>query len=145
MDRNVANVFHAVEETLGPCKRCQCCTGCGDIVTEGSLSWQACLEFSVQTLFALHLKTNDTPLDMCQSKSHKAQDLPIRISLTHTQDTPVVSFHGCHFQDFIHVLLANNYLFTCQCFLLISYRKAEPILLTLNHSTCLTVDLQYIF
>lgn len=48
------------------------------LFTEGNLSWQACLK-SVQILHALDMKTKATPLDMCQSKSHKALDVPTRI------------------------------------------------------------------
>lgn len=64
MDRNVANVFHAVGDTVGPCRKYQYRTSHVDIAIHRRVCELAGLSrVSVQTLYALAIKTKATSVD----------------------------------------------------------------------------------
>lgn len=93
---------------MGPCRKCQYYTDCGDTAAHRKQCEPAGLpRVSVQTLYALDIKIKDNLLNISvkANKSHKA-DLSTRISSN--KDLPVARFHWCHFQAVIYVVLGKQ-------------------------------------
>lgn len=117
-------------------------TGCGDITAHRREYELAGLpRVSVQTLYALDIKIKDTLLDIsvkakvtkliCPQGYNKIKVISCQVSWV-----PFPSHYLCDLGPTMTCLLVS-----------VSYwcvidRRAEPILVTLNHSVCLMVDPQ---
>lgn len=132
-----------MQETAGPCRKCQYRTGCGDIATHRRKCEPAGLpRISVQTLYALDIKIKDTLLNI----SVKAEVTKLICPQGYHQ-IKIYLLSG--FMGNISKPLDLCGLGQTMTYLLVSVshwcvinRRTEPMLVTLNPSACLMVDPQ---